>query len=342
MGHDTAPLYADLAEGPEDGTAFWIHADDGVRLRAAAWRPQDTASGTVLLFPGRTEYVEKYGRIAADFASHGLATLAIDWRGQGLSDRLTEDEMAGHVHLFADYQRDVAAMCDAAAALDLPKPWYLLAHSMGGCIGLRAVMNGLPVTAAAFSAPMWGIRISRPLRPVAWSLSWSSRGVGLDHVYAPGTASTSYVLTEPFETNKLTTDRESYDYMIRQVSADPRLGLGGPSLRWLYEALRETRALSRLPSPALPCLTLLGTEEDIVDPGRIRERISRWPGARLDMIEGARHEVLMEGEATRRHLTVTLARFFARVAATPGPRSDAGGPAPESPTPLYLLQQGIA
>lgn len=337
-----APFYADLAEGPEDGRAFWIRAEDGVRLRAAAWRPPATPKGTVLLFSGRTEYVEKYGRIAADFAAAGLATLTIDWRGQGLSDRLTQDEMSGHVHLFADYQLDVAAMCNAAEALDLPKPWYLLAHSMGGCIGLRSLLNGLPVAAAAFSAPMWGIRISRPLRPVAWSLSWGSRGIGLDHIYAPGTASTSYVLTEPFETNKLTTDADSYAYMFRQVQADPRLGLGGPSLRWLYEALRETRALSRLPAPALPCLTMLGTEEDIVDPDRIHDRIAQWPGARLQMVDGARHEVLMEDAPTRRRLTGEITDFFTQAPATPGQQPDAAGQAPGSPAPLHRPQQESA
>ncbi|MCR9147507.1 MAG: alpha/beta hydrolase [Rhodobacteraceae bacterium] len=333
------PFYADLAEGPRNGRAIWVRAKDGVRLRVAAWCPPDTPGGTVILFPGRTEYVEKYGRVAADFAAVGLATVTIDWRGQGLSDRLTPDEMSGHVHLFADYQMDVAAMCEAAKALDLPRPWYLLAHSMGGCIGLRSLLNGLPVAAAAFSAPMWGIRISRLLRPVAWSLSWGSRGIGLDHIYAPGTASTSYVLTEPFEANKLTTDADSYAYMIRQVQADPRLGLGGPSLRWLYEALRETRTLSRLPGPNLPCLTLLGTEEDIVDTDRIHDRVAQWPGARLNIVESARHEVLMEDAPTRRRLTGEIAAFFRQALATPGQQPDAGGQGPRSQAPSHPLRQ---
>ena len=305
-----APFLADLAEGPRDGRAVWIRADDGVRLRVGAWRPAGAAEGTVLMFPGRTEYIEKYGRVASDFAAAGLATIAIDWRGQGLSDRLTDDEMSGHVHLFADYQKDVAALCDAARALDLPEPWFLLAHSMGGCLGLRAVLDGLPVAAAAFSAPMWGIRIAWHLRPLAWSLSWGSRGLGFDGAYAPGTDAASYVVTEPFATNKLTTDAESYGYMLRQIEAEPRLGLGGPSLRWLYEALRETRRLSRAPAPDLPGLCLLGTREEIVDTGRIHRRMAGWPGARLELLDGGRHEVLMEGPDTRRRLTGLLAEFF--------------------------------
>ena len=61
----------------------------GVRIRVGLWHRQGPA-GTVLLFPGRTEYVEKYGRTARLLAARGLATLVIDWRGQGIADRLVE------------------------------------------------------------------------------------------------------------------------------------------------------------------------------------------------------------------------------------------------------------
>ncbi|HMB14482.1 MAG TPA: alpha/beta hydrolase, partial [Roseovarius sp.] len=80
---DTAPFFADVAEGPEGGAAWWIRARDDVRLRVGLWN-REAPRGTVLLWPGRTEYIEKYGRAAARFASGGYATFAIDWRGQGL------------------------------------------------------------------------------------------------------------------------------------------------------------------------------------------------------------------------------------------------------------------
>ena len=51
-----APFYADVADGPPGGRAVWLHAADGVRLRAGLW-PLQGARGTVLLLPGRTEYV---------------------------------------------------------------------------------------------------------------------------------------------------------------------------------------------------------------------------------------------------------------------------------------------
>ncbi len=329
---ERAPLFAEIADGPDGGEAWWLNSDDGVRIRVAAWA-KDAPKGTVLLFPGRTEYIEKYGRTAADLAQRGYATFAIDWRGQGLADRLVSDAMAGHVIHFSDYQRDVTAMLTAAKELDLPKPWHLLAHSMGGCIGLRAVLDGLPVNSCAFSAPMWGIQMSEALRPVAWSLSWSSNHLGMGHVFAPGTSPQSYVLIEPFETNKLTNDREMYQYMIDQTRAHPALGLGGPSLRWLYEALRECRELSQIPSPDLPCVTFLGSDEQIVDIPRIQDRMTRWSDGTLEMVENGKHELLMDNSDIRNRAIGSYCDLFDRANTMPvnrAQRSAAGGQARKS------------
>ncbi|SFD45095.1 alpha/beta fold hydrolase [Roseivivax sediminis] len=308
--HDAAPFLDALAEGPEGSHAFWTHTRDGVRLRLAHFPGPADAKGTVLLFPGRTEYVEKYGRTATDLAAYGYHTLAIDWRGQGLADRFLPDSRTGHVNAFLDYQSDVAAMVAAARDQDLPEPFHLIAHSMGGAIGLRALVEGLPVKAAAFTGPMWGIRIAATLRPVAWALGWSSLRIGLGHVFAPGTKPEAYVLEQAFEDNLLTPDIEMYEYMRSQVAAEPKLQLGGPSLRWLHEALAECWDLARLPSPDVPCIAFVGENERIVDVERIRARMDRWPGGRLEVIEGGAHEVLMDRAEVRHQITDAIARHF--------------------------------
>ena len=107
-----APLHNDLARGPAGASGHWVQTRDGVRLRLGAWR--NGAKGTVLIFPGRTEYIEKYGGAAAALAHAGYTSLAIDWRGQGLSDRLLSNRLIGHVHRFSDYQQDVQTLLAAA------------------------------------------------------------------------------------------------------------------------------------------------------------------------------------------------------------------------------------
>ncbi|RYG90890.1 alpha/beta hydrolase [Loktanella sp. IMCC34160] len=304
-----APLFDTVADGPAGGHTDWLRTSDGVRIRVGHWTGPE-ARGTVLLFPGRTEYIEKYGRAARDLLDRGFATVAVDWRGQGLADRPDHNPMQGHVHHFLDYQKDVAAVLRYARDQGLPEPFYLIAHSMGGCIGLRALYDGLPVKAAAFSAPMWGIGIAPALRPFAWVVSALSKPLGFSHMFPPGQNADSYVNTADFNENSLTTDREMFDYMLDQLRAHPDLALGGPSLRWLGEALVEMRALARKPSPDVPTITFLGSAEDIVDRSRIRDRMGRWPNGTLVEIDGARHEVMMEGPEIRKMVFDRIASHF--------------------------------
>lgn len=292
-----APYYGALAEAP-GGRAIWLRTRDGVRLRLVKWAKPD-ARGTVVIFPGRSEFAEKYGRVAVDLAHRGLASVAVDWRGQGLADRVHDDPMAGHVERFSDYQIDVSTVLSHLEQERFPKPWVVLGHSMGGCIGLRTVMGDHPFAAAAFSAPMWGIKLHPLTAPFARILAKTATSLGRGNAYPPGQGPTNYFIEIPFSENTLTTDTDSYLYMKRMAKAEPDLMIGGPTYRWLLEALQETAALDRMASPDLPTVTFLGTDERIVDASRIRARMARWPQGELVVAPNLRHEVLMEAPDIR-------------------------------------------
>ena len=300
-----APFHAALADAPDGATAVWLKPDS-LRIRVAWWPAG--AKGTVFLLPGRTECIEKYGRAAGDILQRGYGVITIDWRGQGLADRATSDPLAGHVEDFSEYQRDLDAMMGAAETAGLPKPWFLMAHSMGGAIGLRALARGLPFNAAVFSAPMWGISMAAWLRPVAQIVTAIASPLGLGQRYTPSTGPDCYLLQTPFEGNVLTTDREMWDYMRRQVEAVPEFALGGPSLAWLRAALTECAALAAQPAPRTPTICALGTAEKVVDVPPIHLRMAGWSNGQLDLYPGAEHEIIMEAPAFRQ-------RFFDRAAA---------------------------
>ena len=304
-----APFYDDIANGPEGGSAHWLKTQDGVRIRVGHW-PKADAKGTVLIFPGRTEFIEKYGMTAKAMHDHGFASLAIDWRGQGLADRLVEPPAIGHGGDFADYQHDVAATLSHAKALGLPEPYYMIAHSMGGCIGLRTLMDGSPFRAVMFSAPMWGVIISAPLRPVAWGLSAISMQFGFDHKLAPSQVLESYVARTEFSENTLTNDAPTWALLQEQLRRYPALGLGGPSMRWIYQSLSEMRDLHRMPSPDIPALAYLGSDEAIVDAKRIHDRMRRWRQGTLHVIDGGKHEMLMDAPQLRDTIHAQTAAFF--------------------------------
>ncbi len=306
---ETAPFLSDIAAVAPEGAAYWLDTSDGVRVRAVLWG-KDAPKGTVLLFPGRTEYAEKYLHTAAALQRGGYATFAMDWRGQGLADKLLDDPMIGHVVDFPDYQKDVAAMIAAARDLELPEPYFLIAHSMGGQIGLRALMQGLPVNACVFSAPMWGILLSPALRPAVWAMTRVGRALGAGDKLAPGGRTDAYVLGEPFADNTLTTDPEMYQFMLDHLKAHPELSLAGPSLTWLHEALLDCARLAERPTPDVPCLTYLGSNERIVDPKRIHDRMNSWPEGKLVVVDGAEHEILMEMSGTRERVMAEILALF--------------------------------
>lgn len=309
MQLEPAPLFTDVAPGPDSGQAYWAKTSDGKRIRVGSW-PLDNAKGTVLLFPGRTEYIEKYGVTASEFAERGMATMTIDWRGQGLADRLIADPLIGHVEVFPDYQKDVAAMMRAARQLGLPRPYFLLAHSMGGCIGLRAVMEGLGVQAAAFTGPMWGIYIKPHLRFLAGFLARNMPRLGRGLDLPPGTVRDPYVLSAPFEDNMLTTDAQMYDMMRDQLRAHPELALGGPSYVWLREALAETAHLAGRAAPSMQAVTWLGSNERIVNTAHVHARMETWKGGRLELVEGSEHEILMGSDSQRRAIMDGMEKLF--------------------------------
>lgn len=309
---DPAPFHHELAEGPRDVRSFWRLARDGVRVRITHWPVEDTA-GTILLFSGRTEYAEKYGSIARDLTGAGFTVLTVDWRGQGLSDRVAKDARLGHVNGFGDYQLDVAELLATAEELSCPEPRFMIAHSMGGGIGLRSLVEGLAVEKAVFSAPMWGINMPIWVRPVPYFLPQVLRAIGVRERLAPGTTIENYVLATPFDGNMLTTDRETYAHMTRHAEAVEAFALGGPTLDWVGYAAHETRRLRRAARPGIPVLTFLGSDEQIVSTGAIRQVHRNWPTGELRIVDGARHEIMMEAPAVRGRFVTETLEFFRAV-----------------------------
>lgn len=289
-----APFLDDPGQLPPGGTAHWARAADGVRLRVAHW---PGPRGHVLILPGRTEYIEKYGQTVTDLAVAGWGASVIDWRGQGLSDRLIGDPKVGHVDSFASYQRDLDAFI--AAARPFAAQPAALCHSMGGCIGLRGLMRGWQPHAVVFSAPMWGLPLPTHIKFAARTLGRVSPIVGRAGGYAPGTGPDFSFDAMSFDNNVLTTDRAQFDRAKSHLQRHPVLEIAGPSVSWVAAALREMTALSRLPSPQCPAFCAVGSREKIVSVTAIEARMARWRGGELCHYPGAEHELMIEAEPTR-------------------------------------------
>ena len=74
---------------PSGATTGLFKSSGGAKLRYARWEPtRPPKRGTVCVFQGRGEYIEKYFEVVADLRRRGFAVATMDWRGQGGSSAL--------------------------------------------------------------------------------------------------------------------------------------------------------------------------------------------------------------------------------------------------------------
>ena len=308
MTYPPAPYFSDIDVGRSECSAWWLKTPDGARIRIVQWAAG--GKGTILLFNGRTEYAEKYGEAADEFTRHGYTFATLDWRGQGLSDRRTSDRFMCHIGDFSEFQIDADTALDALRVIGSPEPFFLVGHSMGGCIGLRLLHRGADIRAAAFSAPMWRIYLNRIARRVAAVGSELAVRLGQHKRYVPGASHKNYIHFANPVKNRLTSDTERFSLLKRQIGVHPELSTGGPSYGWIHAALRECHKLIELPPPTYPVYVAFGADDRIVDPKAVRIICADWPECDLEVLPDARHELLMERREIRKHIIERSAAFF--------------------------------
>src|SRR3990172_8408879 len=136
-----------------------IEVRKGLRLRFASWQPVlRERRGTVCIFPGRAEFIEKYFEVVGELRRRGFAVAVLDWRGQGGSSRLTRNPLKGHINDFAEYEEDLShfilrfSRCGRAFYKSGPSESQLLDH--GNQIlktsGFESCRQGLLVQSFAF------------------------------------------------------------------------------------------------------------------------------------------------------------------------------------------------
>src|SRR6201986_485420 len=127
---------------PRNAVPGPMRPPDGAELRFARWAPPAGRKGTVCVFAGRGEQIEKYFETVRDLRDRGFAVAMIDWRGQGHSSRRLRDPRKGYVRDFSVYEIDVEAFVQQVVLPDCPPPHFALAHSMGGAVLLRVAHAG--------------------------------------------------------------------------------------------------------------------------------------------------------------------------------------------------------
>jgi lysophospholipase len=205
---------------PEGATHGRITTADGVELRYARWSPNAPRRGTVCVFTGRGDMIEKYFEVVEELRRRGFAVTVLDWRGQGASARKLRDPRKGYVKSFDEYQLDLEALIREVVLPDCPPPFFALGHSMGALVLLEAVQQGRRwFDRIVLTAPMLRFTGGRGqwFAPIAANLS---RLIGLGRLYVPGGGPQPVVLG-PFQDNRATTDQVRFERTASIVESAP-------------------------------------------------------------------------------------------------------------------------
>ena len=290
---------------PSGAVTTMFDGYDGTKLRAAIWEPtRGPSRGTVCVFTGRGEYIEKYFEVVADLRRRGYTVAIMDWRGQGGSERRLSNPRKSHVVGFTEYDRDLALFMRDVVMPSCPPPYVALGHSLGGNVLLRGAQSETSVFARmVLVSPMIAIHESQLRNPVGLVRAYTECAslCGLATAYVKGGRDEPEEMHE-FNHNVLTTDFVRWSRNKAVLEQAPELGLGSPTIGWLRSALRSCAMLQRPDYPkyvAVPMLLFAAGADQVVSPRAIEDfAVDLKLGGHIVM-PGSRHEILQENDEIR-------------------------------------------
>jgi lysophospholipase len=301
---------------PDDVVSGTVKTPDGAELRFARWAPPAGRKGTVCVFTGRSEQIEKYFETVRDLRDRGFAVAMIDWRGQGLSSRRLRDPRKGYVRDFGDYEIDVESFVQQVVLPDCPPPHFALAHSMGGAVMLRVAYAGKRwFDRMVLSAPMIdlpGRATSLPARLLLRAMRLTGQGGN----YVPG-GSDALTGATSFINNPFTSDPVRFARNAAILEEDPTLGLGSPTVAWAdtaFKAMHGFRASNYPSRIRQPILMIAASHDTVVSTAAIEEFAYHLRAGSHLVIAGSKHEILQEQDRFRAQF---WAAFDAFVPGTP-------------------------
>jgi len=286
---------------PEGAEAGHITTSDGVKLRYARWNPSAPRRGTVCVFTGRSDMIEKYFEVVEELRRRGFAVTVLDWRGQGGSQRRLRDPRKGYVRSFEEYQIDMETLIREVVLPDCPPPLFALGHSMGGLILLEAVKHGRRwFDRVVLTAPL--LQFVGARNRAHWRIGAKIAPLlGLGRLYVPGGGPLA-VVDGPFSGNRATSDPVRFERTASIVQSAPDLALGSPTIAWARAAFR---AMDRVADPAYPTeirqplLVFAAGKDEVVSNHAIERFATRLRAGAHLVIPGSRHEILMERDIFR-------------------------------------------
>lgn len=280
---------------------------DEVPIHYRIFLQEGREKGAILISSGRTESLLRYKEVIYDLYRQGYSVYIHDHRGQGLSGRMASDPEMGHVADFQYYVDDMKHFYEHYLLEDGHANIFLLAHSMGGAVGM-AYLEQHPgdFDAASFSSPMLGLE--------AYICPLSAILPKKPPRYGPGQGGYSEDSTS-FAGNAVTSSEIRFMRNLAVLEAHPEARLGGPTTAWIQACCKGMKSIRRnADALETPFLLFSAEDESVVNPRAHRRFMALITRLEKDAIfyqvKDARHELMMEADPARSAFLSTSLVFF--------------------------------
>ena len=294
---------------PDDLEWLTFENRDGRPIRGAILMPPSKKpSAVVVCLQGLSEFIEKYYETARTLSDMNCAFAMIDWQGHGKSHRHLPNPHKKHSEGFTEDADDLHEFITnhvAAKPEFADIPLVMMAHSMGGNIGLRYMIDH-PQTfkAAAFSAPLTATYILKAMPKVVRHFLSTHLKRFFNENYVPtGGSNWTASKREGIARATFSTDPVRNGVHNYWCKKDPALQVGNITNGWIYHALRSCDFLESNPGKianlGIPFLVACAGKDVIVDNQVTKKIFEQVPTAKIIDLPDAAHEILMEQDQTR-------------------------------------------
>jgi lysophospholipase len=292
----------------------FLQARDGIRLRYGCWPHHGKGhDGVVVVLGGRAEYMEKYIETIGELNTRGFDAFSLDWRGQGLSDRMLRDRTRGYVRTFADYVADLELFLDKIVKPSTRGPLILMAHSMGGTIVLHYLReHHRAIERAVLLSPM----ISFRTKPLPYIIAKAYCRLLVRCGQAQRTIPSmrrNDSFRGAFAGNWLTHDATRFNRVQQLLRKNPQLLVAGVTYGWLAASFKAVDAFQHAgfaPGIQIPLLVVMAGKDRVVSNAATRRFVARLPDQRTICVAGAYHEILQERDEMRDQFWQAFDRFI--------------------------------
>ncbi|XQY91076.1 alpha/beta hydrolase [Metabacillus sp. HB246100] len=248
----------------------------------------EEVKGVIVIVHGAAEHHGRYKWLVEMWRLEGYHVVMGDLPGQGTTTR-----RRGHILSFDEYIKEVNLWIQEAKKFGVPL--FLLGHSMGGLVVIRALQEEhQEIKAAILSSPCLGI-LYKPNKV----LEIASRGL---NIFAPSFKVESNLNVTIATRNKA----------VQDIDENDSLYVTKVSVRWYRELIKAMEEAQKQAGdfPDVPILLMQGGEDKIVDKTLVKQWFNKIDSTEKYYKEwkGLYHEIFSEPE--RDQVFQAAKRFF--------------------------------